>query len=183
MKFPQSNALKKTFGLGEFPINRRTPYETDCLEGHQISTRVLLLEDDLSAEYPDTPSDSFLPTPSVRRTTRRHRRKSTAPAYFYPRPPQGGRPFLLPDTQALGTISIHVLREEDDGDTPADGSAAGYFYPRPPRGGRRSGCTPPGMPEHFYPRPPRGGRQRSPPLSAPCTTFLSTSSARRTTVR
>ena len=58
-------------------------------------------------------------------------------AYFYPRPPRGGRqragePFLL-----LPEISIHALREE--GDT-FRWEAKVYeqdFYPRPPRGGRR----------------------------------------------
>ena len=80
-------------------------------------------------------------------------------AYFYPRPPRGGRPERL----AISSCTI-------------------YFYPRPPRGGRPAGAmqmtavneflsTPSArratfgqicllLPCHdFYPRPPRGGRR------------------------
>ena len=34
------------------------------------------------------------------------------------------------------TISIHVLREEDDMHPATPSAARCYFYPRPPRGGR-----------------------------------------------
>ena len=37
------------------------------------------------------------------------------PAYFYPRPPRGGRPLFPPPCRCRG-----------------------YFYPRPPRGGRQA---------------------------------------------
>ena len=36
-------------------------------------------------------------------------------ANFYPRPPRGGRQELIREAWAQGYISIHVLREEDDG--------------------------------------------------------------------
>ena len=36
-------------------------------------------------------------------------------------------------------ISIHALREEGDGSSPAGSACMDYFYPRPPRGGRRCG--------------------------------------------
>ena len=36
-------------------------------------------------------------------------------------------------------ISIHVLREEDDGSFVCVKKDACYFYPRPPRGGRPLG--------------------------------------------
>ena len=79
-------------------------------------------------------------------------------AYFYPRPPRGGRQVaerralaamlflstpsarratLLADVMSfVVNISIHALREE--GDTPPQPACAicSYFYPRPPRGGR-----------------------------------------------
>ena len=80
------------------------------------------------------------------------------PAYFYPRPPRGGRHTIRPHRHDGGAISIHALREEGDlceprGDVvavisihalreegdrqPWRGRACcGNFYPRPPRGGR-----------------------------------------------
>ena len=103
-------------------------------------------------------------------------------AYFYPRPPRGGRP----------------SRE-------CRGSQYRNFYPRPPRGGRqrqRPG-TPPsapflstpsarrattrpttgrGRPCDFYPRPPRGGRRVTVDPNAVASVFLSTPSARRATI-
>ena len=230
MKFPQSNALKKTFGLREFPINRRTPDETDCLEGHRISTHVLLLEDDLSAEYPDTPSDSFLPTSSARRTTPTTPGERWGIGYFYPRPPRGGRPGLMTEDLTNGLflstssarrttsmcaaeaaeilISIHVLREEDDQAGLLRAGRAGNFYPRPPRGGRHwsdiieaaklfdisihvlreeDDTSSPiwfSALDNFYPRPPRGGRRAMILFqNSIVVRFLSTSSARRTTVQ
>ena len=104
-------------------------------------------------------------------------------AYFYPRPPRGGRPSLFPRLIPAGTISIHALREEGDCPNPRCQAAADDFYPRPPRGGR---LDPPYLglgavkflstpsarratggrvirsqqPKYFYPRPPRGGRHR-----------------------
>ena len=57
-------------------------------------------------------------------------------AYFYPRPPRGGRPT-----------------------TPTRSVRRTYFYPRPPRGGRPRLLLPCiRKPGNFYPRPPRGGR-------------------------
>ena len=61
------------------------------------------------------PPTIFLSTPSARRATGGSTRCGHPHAYFYPRPPRGGRP-----TGTLGT------------------SAPGNFYPRPPRGGRRT---------------------------------------------
>ena len=37
-----------------------------------------------------------------------------SPAYFYPRPPRGGRPLTAAGIAALIVISIHALREEGD---------------------------------------------------------------------
>ena len=82
-------------------------------------------------------------------------------AYFYPRPPRGGRRY--------SGLSCFVILD---------------FYPRPPRGGRRPAQIPPpadrqflstpsarrattlfllksNQNQNFYPRPPRGGRQSS----------------------
>ena len=57
------------------------------------------------------------------------------------------------------SISIHVLREEDDADRRSTQSGTSYFNPRPPRGGRLMVCGPANFPVRFQ----------------------STSSARRTT--
>ena len=122
----------------------------------------------------------FLSTPSARRATFPVRTLACTVAYFYPRPPRGGRHY-----------SVHFPVPEGD------------FYPRPPRGGRHKSvhglsCVLPisihalreeGDPQlrgaethraisihalreegdqqgqgterhagNFYPRPPRGGR-------------------------
>ena len=79
-------------------------------------------------------------------------------AYFYPRPPRGGR--LDSDFRSLwdklflstpsarratmiattrckgGRISIHALREEGDTVPSSETTSVEDFYPRPPRGGR-----------------------------------------------
>ena len=105
------------------------------------------------------PSTKFLSTPSARRATEavglalvshaisihalREEGDLTIPWYlrgemdFYPRPPRGGRPFLVDLEALLLQISIHALREEGDSTTAAWHSPITNFYPRPPRGGRR----------------------------------------------
>ena len=127
----------------------------------------------------------FLSTPSARRATSRRAIRSLMGAYFYPRPPRGGRQSCPHSRlQRLG-ISIHALREEGDHLPRSWHLAAANFYPRPPRGGRPSRqtkmvsalrflstpsarratrafhSTVPGL-RYFYPRPPRGGRQSCP---------------------
>ena len=101
---------------------------------------------------------------------------------FYPRPPRGGRladrrfhifahAFLSTSSARRTTgdnldriralrISIHVLREEDDKRAQWRAARERNFYPRPPRGGR-----------------PHGQNN----IWRPMYSFLSTSSARRTT--
>ena len=102
--------------------------------------------------------------------------------YFYPRPPRGGRRFVLSSrsisviflstpsarratlynrSQQNGySISIHALREEGDERNTGDYRLGGG---------------------HFYPRPPRGGRPHSFQCGRPAFQFLSTPSARRAT--
>ena len=105
------------------------------------------------------------------------------PQYFYPRPPRGGRRFTFTPADITEIISIHVLREEDDMHPATPSAARCYFYPRPPRGGRplpsASGFL---SFVYFYPRPPRGGRRGRSGARARGDQFLSTSSARRTTL-
>ena len=57
--------------------------------------------------------EQFLSTPSARRATASSGRPAKTTAYFYPRPPRGGRP-------VSGWATRLLLN----------------FYPRPPRGGR-----------------------------------------------
>ena len=57
--------------------------------------------------------------------------------YFYPRPPQGGRPGQAPASVCGRMISIHALRKEGDTATAPRTRRSWYFYPRPPQGGRR----------------------------------------------
>ena len=56
----------------------------------------------------------FLSTPSARRATRCSLPTSLPSGNFYPRPPRGGRPELLPGVRPPVEISIHALREEGD---------------------------------------------------------------------
>ena len=84
-------------------------------------------------------------------------------AYFYPRPPRGGRP--RERISSIMGISSFLS-------TPSARRAT--FLPMQGR------CFPG---RYFYPRPPRGGRQCQPRGSATRSIFLSTPSARRATFR
>ncbi len=57
----------------------------------------------------------FLSTPSARRATVRRTAMCRPAAYFYPRPPRGGRPIVVMLSPGCFGISIHALREEGDG--------------------------------------------------------------------
>ena len=126
----------------------------------------------------------FLSTPSARRATRIGVITRLFCAYFYPRPPRGGRriskmftkwssTFLSTPSARRATvcivpcvqrrlISIHALREEGDQSAQAASVSAMYISIHALReegdvqqtDGRLCG-------NHFYPRPPRGGRRRS----------------------
>ena len=123
---------------------------------------------------------------------------------FYPRPPRGGR-HVSPDIlQHLVNISIHVLREEDDGEIIEEGRSHDISIHvlreeddsvRAGEAGRRlkflstssarrtttRGSTAARLCRYFYPRPPRGGRHVVTAAMLGRYAFLSTSSARRTT--
>ena len=62
--------------------------------------------------------DEFLSTPSARRATFPIVSAPSPGAYFYPRPPRGGRRFLIELQPQTGHISIHALREEGDATAP-----------------------------------------------------------------
>ena len=110
--------------------------------------------------------------------------------YFYPRPPDGGRPDYATLTSQTEYISIHALRVEGDctlwtcqpvqlqisihalrmeGDGFRDGSVwSNYKFLSTPSGWRatRFSSRFSGSGKNFYPRPPGGGRPRTAALSA-----------------
>ena len=101
----------------------------------------------------------FLSTPSARRATTSPRARSSSPAYFYPRPPRGGRRYTSASHWRDIDISIHALREEGDSLPHINARPRRAFLSTP--SARRAT----GIPENqyrsaadFYPRPPRGGR-------------------------
>ena len=125
-------------------------------------------------------------------------------AYFYPRPPRGGRR----EPESRFCCCRKFLSTPSARRATFDGSwgyqTTGYFYPRPPRGGRlaSNAVLPTPCPisihalreegdcsvqhelhllAYFYPRPPRGGRREPESRFCCCRKFLSTPSARRAT--
>ena len=148
-------------------------------------------------------TDKFLSTPSARRATTCCRCGAACGAYFYPRPPRGGRrsaaglegqagrflstPSARRATECAfsghrsGTISIHALREEGD-------LSASYYYTFSKisihalreEGDQRQPCIVAKL-LYFYPRPPRGGRLQPDFAYWLLVGFLSTPSARRAT--
>ena len=146
----------------------------------------------------------FLSTPSARRATSRRAIRSLMGAYFYPRPPRGGRPTRAAATDSTEPISIHALREEgDDLDGSSSEAKVISIHALREEGDaefavlhqvteisihalREEGDSVTSASAtrtaDFYPRPPRGGRpspNRGP--SEANDQFLSTPSARRAT--
>ena len=80
-------------------------------------------------------------------------------AYFYPRPPRGGRRGRNLERGFGHSISIHALREEGDGGKVIECSPAFKFLSTPSarRATVEAECQIEGE-NDFYPRPPRGGR-------------------------
>ena len=104
-------------------------------------------------------------------------------AYFYPRPPRGGRPGEFVYFQRLQFISIHALREEGDRYCSVSGRTAVRIFlstPSARRATRHPVCCC-FWRVYFYPRPPRGGRHAKAGDSLTVQVFLSTPSARRAT--
>ena len=116
---------------------RATSGEADYTAKRGISIHALREEGDNLSNYQKISLKTFLSTPSARRATARATVRHCWVAYFYPRPPRGGRP----DSRRAGftrtRISIHALREEGDNLTTRACLSVLDFYPRPPRGGRQ----------------------------------------------
>ena len=93
---------------------RATAYSSRSARFRTISIHALREEGDLFTCSIVYFGGLFLSTPSARRATSCANRKRPTSADFYPRPPRGGRPELLPGVRPPVEISIHALREEGD---------------------------------------------------------------------
>ena len=124
----------------------------------------------------------FLSTPSARRATKSLAWLLALVAYFYPRPPRGGRQeltacivrrdlFLSTPSARRATAGLLVfhLQWQEFLSTPSARRAT-INFPRDTT-----------LKQHFYPRPPRGGRLSRLWAGKRPTRFLSTPSARRAT--
>ena len=160
----------KCFGLHSQNFNPRPPcggrrrMPRPAGRGTIISIHVLRVEDDLQPPVLPSPPCPFQSTSSVWRTTGLCSAAGGRPWHFNPRPPCGGRQHATLYKKFSRTISIHVLRVEDDL-TPLQKREAPtlYFNPRPPCGGRlacSSGNV--NLRQNFNPRPPCGGRPYRP---------------------
>ena len=112
------------------PRGGRRSFSRRTLGFFRISIHALREEGDVAADAELYVAEKFLSTPSARRATRRSEQSRHVSAYFYPRPPRGGRRLVL-------LISAGRI----------------YFYPRPPRGGRRGQRRPQRPPGKFLSTP------------------------------
>ena len=152
--------------------------------GNTISIHALREEGDVVTVVEPHLNQRFLSTPSARRATWQllrlpdHRSISIhalreegdvrsvtftrSCAYFYPRPPRGGRPASprpLPRMESAFLSTPSARRATFNPPNLMLGRT--YFYPRPPRGGRLDAGACNQDQGYFYPRPPRGGRPRA----------------------
>ena len=124
----------------------------------------------------------FLSTPSARRATASVAPILLAMAYFYPRPPRGGRPVVRAGDAATVPISIHALREEGDQSNSNLREHSIQFLSTPSaRRATEAEFKKWQSSVYFYPRPPRGGRRAASRIFFEQFLFLSTPSARRAT--
>ena len=123
----------------------------------------------------------FLSTPSARRATVHVVSVLSSLAYFYPRPPRGGRRLAGDALRVLGIFLSTPSARRATTRARIRRRTITNFYPRPPRGGRHKLAGMVEIEEDFYPRPPRGGRLRCRATSDSSARFLSTPSARRAT--
>ena len=133
------------------------PFNSSTLaRQYSISIHALRAEGDAIMCRMIVPRKKFLSTPSVRRATPGRRSARLFTAYFYPRPPCGGRllpvprppimkTFLSTPSVRRATLISHITARKQS-----------YFYPRPPCGGRRIGVMYLKVSKNFSP-PPRGG--------------------------
>ena len=148
--------------------------------GYNISIHVLHVEDDTPRPRCRRPRTYFNPRPPCggRQISRRLQRGM---AYFNPRPPCGGRQRKSGSRQPARSISIHVLRAEDDGKAstarPTDTISIHVLRAEDDRKEASNG----GDADYFNPRPPCGGRHQAILDETVGPIFQSTSSVWRTT--
>ena len=105
-------------------------------------------------------------------------------SYFYPRPPRGGRRLGQTGRATQFPISIYALREEGDRTLTGKWPKARAFLSTPSARRATLQCLVTwSSHRYFYPRPPRGGRPSAAGQHAEPDRFLSTPSARRATPR
>ena len=83
---------------------------------------------------------------------------------FNPRPPRGGRPFILRLIICTSSISIHAPCEGGDAAEKIMQQSNGISIHAPREGGDKFGKLSRIIVEYFNPRPPRGGRQSRAPV-------------------
>ena len=94
---------------------RATAYGLDIIYENEISIHALRVEGDNTEGTKALTEFIFQSTPSVWRATRQHLcAQQFHKRYFNPRPPCGGRLFVIELANAQEVISIHALRVEGD---------------------------------------------------------------------
>ena len=108
---------ENTYEFLSTPSARRATCRSHCLRPVvlEISIHALREEGD-SYHMRGQAADIivFLSTPSARRATRSNDRGRSGHHHFYPRPPRGGRRYVVVQSVFSAPISIHALREEGD---------------------------------------------------------------------
>ncbi len=137
---------------------RETSNLPSSQEEHNISIHSLRMEGDLGGWRSPCACSPFQSTPSAWRETSCGRLHRSYAYYFNPLPPHGGRQDNECSTFGNGSISIHSLRMEGDGNSQTFGEWLEDFNPLPPHGGRQLEYARPAVEENFNPLPPHGGR-------------------------
>ena len=131
----------------------------------------------------DKAYERFLSTPSARRATSPCMPTWIFKAYFYPRPPRGGRLKLNPIIPQKGGFLSTPSARRATGSASARPAISCNFYPRPPRGGRLESSTTPTAPSKFLSTPSARRATFFALIAGGLRRFLSTPSARRATHR
>ena len=133
---------------GAGPISIHAPREGGD-EGNDVRAAMLLI---------------FQSTPPARGATLLVSCSPHGSCDFNPRPPRGGRPFILRLIICTSSISIHVPCEGGDAADKIMQQSHGISIHAPREGGDKFGKLSRIIVEYFNPRPPRGGRQSRAPV-------------------
>ena len=133
---------------GAGPISIHAPREGGD-EGNDVRAAMLLI---------------FQSTPPARGATLLVSCSPHGSCDFNPRPPRGGRPFILRLIICTSSISIHAPCEGGDAAEKIMQQSNGISIHAPREGGDKFGKLSRIIVEYFNPRPPRGGRQSRAPV-------------------